>query len=158
MELVRAKVTNYKSIDDSGWVSIDGTTCLVGKNESGKTAFLQALRRLNPVPGANGDFDLKDYPRKGYARYKRIHPERPSVAISAEFELSDDEVATVGVLSSSKVVVHKDYSNRLIWDLEFSRPPQEAAGRRAVEQQLGAHAAALRVFRRLQHDAGKNIH
>ena len=136
MELVRARVTNYKSIDDSGWVSIDGTTCLVGKNESGKTAFLQALRRLNPVPGANGDFDLKDYPRKGYARYKRVHPERPAVAVSAEFELSDDEVAAVGVLASPKVVVHKDYSNRLTWDLELTEPAQGAADRRDVEEQL----------------------
>ena len=79
MQLVRARVTNYKSIDDSGWVSMDGVTCLVGKNESGKTAFLQALRRLNPVPGANGDFDLKDYPRKATrATSASIPSARPS--------------------------------------------------------------------------------
>ncbi len=136
MELVRARVTNYKSIDDSGWVSINGVTCLVGKNESGKTAFLQALRRLNPVPGTSGDFDLKDYPRKGYARYKRMHQKRPAIAVSAEFRLSDQEVDDIGLLSSSKVLVHKDYSNRLTWDLEFGEPPQGAADRRAVEEQL----------------------
>ena len=136
MQLVRARVTNYKSIDDSGWVSMDGVTCLVGKNESGKTAFLQALRRLNPVPGANGDFDLKDYPRKGYARYKRIHPKRPAIVVSAEFELADQEVDDIGVLASSKIVVHKDYANRLTWNLDFGEPPQGAADRRAVEEHL----------------------
>ena len=73
MNITRAKVTNYRSIDDSGWVSLDNVTTLVGKNESGKTAFLQALRRLNPVGGANGNFDIMDYPRKGYVRYKRRH-------------------------------------------------------------------------------------
>ena len=136
MKLVRARVTNYKSIDDSGWVSMDGVTCLVGKNESGKTAFLQALRRLNPVPGANGEFDLKDYPRKGYARYKRIHRKRPAIVVSAEFELSDQEVDEIGVLASSKIVVHKDYANRLTWNLDFGEPPQGAADRRAVEEHL----------------------
>ena len=56
MKLTRARVTNYRSIDDSGWVTIDDVTCMVGKNESGKTAFLQALRRLNPVAGADDGY------------------------------------------------------------------------------------------------------
>ena len=72
MKLVRARVTNYKSINDSGWVTMDGVTCLVGKNESGKTAFLHALRRLNPVPGADADFALKDFPRKGYVPLQAV--------------------------------------------------------------------------------------
>ena len=57
MKLTRARITNYKSIDDSGWVDIQNVTCFVGKNESGKTAFLQALKKLNPV-GASGDFGV----------------------------------------------------------------------------------------------------
>ena len=44
MKLTRARVTNYRSIDDSTWVNLEDVTALVGKNESGKTAFLQALR------------------------------------------------------------------------------------------------------------------
>ena len=136
MEFVRARVTNFKSIDDSGWVSIDGITCLVGKNESGKTAFLQALRKLKPVMGANRDFDLKDYPRKGYARYKRIHPTQPATAISAEFRLSEEEAARFVELASPRIVAHKDYSNHLTWDLEFSYPSPEAAVRRNVEDRL----------------------
>ncbi|GIS64963.1 MAG: hypothetical protein CM1200mP3_12110 [Chloroflexota bacterium] len=47
MKLTRARVRNYKSIDDSSWVNIEDITALVGKNESGKTAFLQALRKIN---------------------------------------------------------------------------------------------------------------
>ena len=142
MELVRARVTNYKSIDDSGWVSIDKVTCLVGKNESGKTAFLQALTRLNPVRGANGDFDIKDYPRKGYARYKRAHAERPAIVVSAEFHLSTDDVDAVdaamgqSVLASSTVVVHKDYSNGLAWDIELSEQARDSVALEEVEQQL----------------------
>jgi energy-coupling factor transporter ATP-binding protein EcfA2 len=136
MEFVRARVTNFKSIDDSGWVSIDGITCLVGKNESGKTAFLQALRKLNPVMDANGDFDLKDYPRKGYARYKRVHPTQPANAVSAEFSLSEEEAAGIADLASPRVVVHKDYSNHFTWEIEFNHPSPEAAVRRNVEDRL----------------------
>ena len=136
MEFVRARVTNYKSIDDSGWVSIDGITCLVGKNESGKSAFLQALRMLNPVAGASGDFSLRDYPRKGYTRYRRIHKEQPANVVSAEFSLSDEEVADLPILASKKFVVHKDYANNLSWDLKFNQPYPDAPARKAVEDRL----------------------
>ena len=124
MKLSRARVTNYKSIDDSGWVRLDDVTCMVGKNESGKTAFLGALKRLNAVEGAESDFDLKDYPRKGYVRYKRKHKGEPAVVIRAEFELTDDETAEIeaafgkGVLRSSTVRVSKDYENQRHWQIE----------------------------------------
>ncbi len=124
MKLTRARVTNFKSIEDTGWVTIDDVTCMVGKNESGKTAFLHALRRLSPVTGVNGDFDIKDYPRKGYVRYKRIHPDRPATVVAAEFKLTDSEVEEVesvygeGVLESNTVVVSKGYDNKLRWDFE----------------------------------------
>ena len=40
MKLIHAHVTNYRCIVDSNTVEIGETTCLVGKNEAGKTAFL----------------------------------------------------------------------------------------------------------------------
>jgi predicted ATP-dependent endonuclease of OLD family len=46
MKLTAARITNYKSIIDSTWFTLDDLTCLVGKNESGKTAVLEALERL----------------------------------------------------------------------------------------------------------------
>ena len=138
MEFVRARVTNFKSIDDSGWVSIDGITCLVGKNESGKSAFLQALRKLNPASDASGDFYLGDYPRKGYTRYRRVHKEQPANVVSAEFNLTDEEAAELPVLASKKFVVHKDYANNLSWDLKFNQPYPEADARQAVEDRLKA--------------------
>ena len=135
MRLVRARVTDYKSTDDSGWATIDGVTCMVGKNESGKTAFLQALKRLNPVSGVNPDFDIKDYPRKGYVRYKRTHRDDPAVVIRGEFELSEREVGEieaifgVGVLPSSRVVATKGYDNRRRWEVEIDK---EAVVRRVL--------------------------
>ena len=125
MKLTRARVTNYRSIDDSGWVSLDNVTCLVGKNESGKTGFLQALRRLNPADGANGKFSLRDYPRKGYVRYKRRHNERPDTVVQAEFELTHEEMAELeskfgrGVLRSRRVMASKNYKNQRAWQFDI---------------------------------------
>lgn len=45
MKILRIRIENYKSFLDSGWVEIGGSrTVVVGQNNSGKTAFLQALR------------------------------------------------------------------------------------------------------------------
>ncbi len=129
MNITRARVTNYRSIDDSGWVNLDNVTCMVGKNESGKTAFLQALRRLNPVGGAsgvNGNFNLRDYPRKGYVRYRRQHDGEPATAIRAEFELSDSELAELeanfgrGVIRSRRVIASKTYKNQRYWEVDIN--------------------------------------
>lgn len=126
MKLTQARVTNFKSVEDSGWVSLDGVTCMVGKNESGKTAFLNALRRLNPVPGARADFDLKDYPRKGYIRYKKAHKTEPAIVVRGIFLLSQKEISEIedvfgrDVLPSPRVQVHKDYSNQRYWDFEIN--------------------------------------
>ena len=124
MKLVRARVTDFKSIDDSGWVDIDAVTSMVGKNESGKTAFLGALKRLNPVDGGQ-EFELKDFPRKGYVRYRRRHPSDPATAVTAIMTLSEDEFEQLaehigdGVLLSEEITVSKNYKNELIWDFEM---------------------------------------
>ena len=148
MKLTRARVTNFKSIEDTGWVTIDDVTCMVGKNESGKTAFLHALRRLSPVTGVNGDFDIKDYPRKGYVRYKRIHPDRPAVVVAAEFKLTDSEVEEVesvfgeGVLDSDKVVISKGYDNKLRWEFKANERMviENILGRANLPVEIQQHA------------------
>ncbi len=71
--LIKAQVFKYKSIEDSSPVEIaDDVTVLVGKNESGKTAFLEALHKSLPVGNARFDF-VFDFPRKDYVRYQPLH-------------------------------------------------------------------------------------
>ena len=117
MKIKRARVTNYKSIDDSSWVALEDVTALVGKNESGKTAFLQALRKINSISGESDGFNIRDFPRKGYIKYKKIHEKSPLPVAQMEFELSDDEVKEIesnfgeGVLKSNLVKVLKNYKN-----------------------------------------------
>lgn len=44
MQIDKVRVQNFKSIQDSGWVSLeDDLTALVGENEAGKSNFLEAL-------------------------------------------------------------------------------------------------------------------
>lgn len=73
LTLVKAQVWKYKSIEDSTPVALsDNVTVLVGKNESGKTAFLEALHKAMPLDDANYDY-VADYPRKDLVRYRPQH-------------------------------------------------------------------------------------
>jgi len=42
MKLISARITNFRSIEDSEEFTLADLTCLVGKNESGKTTILKA--------------------------------------------------------------------------------------------------------------------
>lgn len=46
MKLTKIRIQNYRSVEDSGEFEIGDLTCLVGKNEAGKTALLNAIRCL----------------------------------------------------------------------------------------------------------------
>ncbi|MGE0438992.1 MAG: AAA family ATPase [Gemmatimonadales bacterium] len=73
LTLVKAQVWKYKSIEDSTPVALaDDVTVLVGKNESGKTAFLEALHKALPLSGVKYDY-VADYPRKDLVRYRQQH-------------------------------------------------------------------------------------
>lgn len=95
MKLIDAQVTDYKCIDDSNLVAIDQVTCLVGKNESGKTTFLEALAKLNPIEGKGTFIDL-DYPRKRMRDYRAKKAAGEKVlAVRATFEMSKDEIEEI---------------------------------------------------------------
>ena len=125
MKLTRARVINYKSIDDSSWVRVDDVTALVGKKESGKTAFLQAIRKINSISGEEDTFSIRDYPRKGYIKYKKIHDQNPCETAQAEFELNAEEISEIeanfgdGILASNKIIVTKNYKNERNWKINL---------------------------------------
>lgn len=64
MKLNKVRVTKYKCVEDSDSFRIDQVTCLVGKNEAGKSALLEALYKLNPVDDDAANFVQEDYPRR----------------------------------------------------------------------------------------------
>jgi energy-coupling factor transporter ATP-binding protein EcfA2 len=76
ISLVEAQVFKYKSIEDSSPVTIgEDVTVLVGKNESGKSAFLEALHKALPATETDRvKFNFVfDYPRKDYVKYRPKH-------------------------------------------------------------------------------------
>ncbi|ASS53264.1 OLD family endonuclease [Rhizobium leguminosarum bv. viciae] len=67
MKLFKARVQNYRSVRDTGEFAVeDVKTILVGPNEAGKTAVLQALQRLKPPSDLKPLNALRDYPRALY--------------------------------------------------------------------------------------------
>ena len=75
MRLVSAQVTNFRSVEDSSPFAVGQVTCLVGKNEAGKSAVLMALAALNPHDATPAVLDKeRDYPRRSLTRYDELHP------------------------------------------------------------------------------------
>ena len=95
MRLTQVRVQNYRSVRDTGWFDVEATkTILVGPNEAGKTAVLEALQQINPAPGVKGFDPIRDYPRKLYnadIQLKKRDPNEIPVA-SARFELEPDDL------------------------------------------------------------------
>lgn len=60
MKLRKARVQNFRSVEDSGEFEVSNMTCLVGKNEAGKTAILQALQGLRPYGAAQTAYNVRD--------------------------------------------------------------------------------------------------
>lgn len=50
MILRKFRVTNFRSVMDSGWIDCDNITSLVGINEAGKSNLVLALWKLKPAP------------------------------------------------------------------------------------------------------------
>ena len=122
MKLVSVRVQNYKCIDDSEKFSVRDLTCLAGKNEAGKTALLQALRRLNPVEEAERKFDgLMEYPRRRH--HELSEGGAKSEVLTTEWELSDGDVEAVedvlgkGAIASCSINIRRGYDNRTFWDI-----------------------------------------
>ena len=125
MELRSLRVQNYRCIDDSGWVTVDELTCFVGKNESGKTAFMRAVEKINPSFRADEYTPYEDYPRGEWPEYTERHDDDPDVVASARFRLEDDDRELIAeeyvpeLVADPVVTVHKDYQNELSWEIDI---------------------------------------
>ena len=103
MRLKAFDVKHYKTILGSGRVEIDANvTCLMGKNEAGKSAVMQALWKFNNVSGAHYD-RLFDLPAEFYTRLRGTDPE----VVALEFMLDSGDKADLlkqfPALSTSRI-------------------------------------------------------
>jgi predicted ATPase len=123
MKLIAFQVREYKSTRDSNPIAVGDVTCLVGKNESGKTSLLQALYKLNPLIEAHGKYDVVDeYPRADVEDYRQAleaGQRKPATVVTGTFELDDVEVTAIeqefgeGVISDRKLNYSKTYDNSI---------------------------------------------
>jgi predicted ATP-dependent endonuclease of OLD family len=119
MKLRRVWIREFKSIWDSGAFDVGPITCLVGKNESGKTAVLQAIYRLNPIVQGDCAFDvIDDYPRSEVENYQHDverGKREAAVVIKATFVLEAGDLAAIseeygdGVLAETDLELSRGY-------------------------------------------------
>ena len=124
MVLSSFRVTEFRSVQDSGWIDAEQITALIGTNESGKTNVLLPLWKLNPAD--EGVIDLKDdLPRDKYHLYRDATPK--PVFIYAKYSLSQQEKSELAKISGhnieefTEVIVSKDYDGNLFWDFPFEK-------------------------------------
>jgi len=111
MQLKTARVTSFKSIDDSGLVAIEpDVTVLVGQNESGKTAFLKALHKGVPIESDIEYNHIDDYPRKSLSDYLSHHENNPAIVSELNYTLSEEEIQKI----------NSDLNYSLLQELNFS--------------------------------------
>ena len=85
--LRRFRVTNYRNVDDSGWIPVERVTAFVGRNESGKTTILKALHKFHPATKEAYN-PQREFPRDRFTRdYK---PDLSIPVCSTEFEISSE--------------------------------------------------------------------
>ncbi|MCL8015852.1 ATP-binding protein [Streptomyces sp. AS02] len=83
----------FRNITNKQTMAVDPqVTCLIGKNESGKTAILKALHRLNPASTADDFRVTTDYPRRHLSRDRRSKNLDKVAPVTAIFALEDADI------------------------------------------------------------------
>ena len=92
MRLKRFRVTNFRSVIDSGWIKCDDITTLVGINESGKSNILLALWKLRPARGGKIDY-IHDLPATRLSDLREKQKETPFIEAVFSFEDSSEPIS-----------------------------------------------------------------
>ena len=127
MKLRSVRIQEFRCIEDSEEFSVSDVTCLVGKNESGKTAILKALAKLNPVDGYEAKFTELDYPRRKWIPGQPLPNDPP--ALTTKWHVDDGDLAeleaqfAVGVMANREIVVTKSYDNLLRFNAGVDESP-----------------------------------
>ena len=121
IKLKEVKINKYKSFLEEQTITIeDGVTRIVGKNESGKTALLEAIAKFNYFDSNDDKFEFNatnDYPRGTLKKYEQDYPKNDFEVIKCTFELSDELMEKIeedvgkDVYTSKHIIISKKYNN-----------------------------------------------
>ncbi len=128
MKLLSFKVREFKCVIDSNDINVNDTCCLVGKNESGKTALLQALYRLNPIDEHDAKFNaINEYPRMKYTKYTqdiKSGEREPAVVVEARFQIEDNDIKKMAlpgeIFDCREFVLSRDYDANPHFDIKLN--------------------------------------
>ena len=119
MKLKKITIHKFKSINTDQSINIeDDITILVGMNESGKTACLEAMAKTNyhQSDGKLSSFsETHDYPRRDRTNLRR--GKSLDKAITCEYEIDKDTLSLVeqkicpGILSDKTIIQEHTYKN-----------------------------------------------
>lgn len=126
MKLREYTVREFRSIWDSGPITLDDqTTCLVGKNEAGKTALLTALYRTNPIISGDAVFnETYDYPKREVEDYRfevENGDREEAVVVECLYELDDEDVEAVTSVLGPKALKGKTFTRKTYYGKAESR-------------------------------------
>lgn len=116
MRLRSFRVRAFRNVIDSGEINVDDVTCLVGKNEAGKSAIMQALHSLNPAKPPQALHLLDEYPRWLKKEHEITGEIENALPILATFELDEAEMNAfedqfgVQVLKSPRFTASRSYA------------------------------------------------
>ena len=121
IKLKKVEINKYKSFLEKQEIDIeDGVTRIVGKNESGKTALLEAISKFNYFDSRDDKFKFNatnDYPRGSLKKYEQDFPENDFEVIKCTFEISEELIEEIqkdigkGVFNLKQIVISKKYNN-----------------------------------------------
>ena len=151
-KLRKFRVTNFRSVDDSGWVEVDNVAALIGTNESGKTNILLPLWKLNPAK-EGAIHPTSDYPRKYYNTFRHQKPK--PVFIEAIFDVGTELAQRLSDLTGvpaeqvQEVSASRRFDGDIIIDFPNAAPPRSLANDR-VSGLLNAAEMELTVMQPLK--------
>lgn len=127
VKLIAAHATNYRNILDSNEVAIQQSTCLVGKNEAGKSAFLKALEGLRSTDPEFDQYNkITNYPRQNLAEYANLHSDGEARVMKTTWSLDASDLKAVeaelgtGAIKTSNFSVSKSYEQSgTSWNLSI---------------------------------------
>ena len=138
MKLKEFTVREFRSIWDPAQFKVDGrTTCLVGKNEAGKTTLLTALYRTNPIIPADAAFDeTYDYPKREVEDYRfavENGDRDEAVVVECLYELDAGDAEAVTSVFGSEVLKAKTFTHKTYYgkaNNKFDLATDESAARK----------------------------
>ena len=127
MKLEKVRICKFRNFLDSGEVSIEpDITCLVGKNESGKTALLHAVYSLNPVR-PNVQFTILDHYPAWIEKKDRLEgvDQEQVVPITCTFELEEADIEKLEErfgpqsIKSKEISFERRYNGELVCQVDI---------------------------------------